>query len=169
MTIAALSIPLAVPVGLTAPVNQDAKAANPASVKAEVPATIVTLSAKAAAATTPTQSLPTLDLDKVSNALSGLSAANGAAFIASHFNTAGVAAKFGEEFARHAKEGAISTAYNNISAEGASAADAGIQFQNSIKSVDEALLHGPGRWRGWQGRRRRFVPLILGYPPCRSS
>lgn len=26
-----------------------------------------------------------------------------------------------------------------------------------------------GRWRGRLGRRRRSVPLILGYPPCRSS
>ena len=48
VTIAALSIPLAVPVGVTAPVNQDAKAANPAATgKAEVPATIVSLSERA--------------------------------------------------------------------------------------------------------------------------
>ena len=71
VTIAALSIPLAFSVGVTAPVNQDSKSAGAAAVAtAEAPVAIVNLSAKAAAASTPSLSLPTSAPDRVAEAMS---------------------------------------------------------------------------------------------------
>lgn len=139
MTIAALSIPLAVPVGVTASVNQGAKAANPAaSVKAEVPATIVSLSAKAVAATTPSQSLPTLDPDKVNNALAEVSGANSLAYSDAHYLDLSLAeAKFGKAWADGVRQGISAEDYTFAGVATSNAASAGIPFQNSIKSVDD--------------------------------
>ena len=142
VNIAALSIPLAVPVGATAPVNQGAKAAVPAAAgKAGGPATIVSLSAKAPAASQPTQDLPTLDRDKVSNALSELSGVNGLAFLDAHLDLSLAEAKFGKAWADGVRRGIPALEYTFASVATSNAASAGIPFQNSIKSVDNVKAY----------------------------
>lgn len=123
--------------GAASPVHLDSKPVNPTSKSIGGPATIVSFSAKAVAASAPAQKLPTLDPDKVSNALAEVSGANGLAFLDAHLDLSLVTAKFGAAFAAGIRQGTLNTEYTFANVATSNATSAGIPFQSSVKSVDD--------------------------------
>ena len=114
------------------PGNTSASPVQAAGGQVDPPAVVVSLSPKATASVKTTSTLPSLDLDKVGNALSWAAGANGFADNAAHFDWKHVAAEYGSATADRDKAAVIGAAAGSASHVLSYASTLGIPIQASV-------------------------------------